>query len=243
MWDWSFTSKDKQLHRLKSCLNGALSEYLFPVEPCKLFITTTPYVIGMENVDELFPHVKVIVIIRDGKSVVESGVIGGFWRFEEGVELWRKSAEIIKCMEQREGTLIVRYEDLVKAPEDTMDKIFHFLNLSSETYSFERMNQLPVFGSSTNRQNDQFIYETKPKTDSFNPIGRSDSWTPIMHYRFDLKCSELAQHFGYEKADYRVDFFHRSMVRLEALKHSLSRHLKTLRRLKRIYPKLFAETI
>lgn len=53
-----------------------------------IFLTKTPTVTGLENFFEIFPEAFLILIIRDGRAVVESGVRSFDWDYEIATHKW-----------------------------------------------------------------------------------------------------------------------------------------------------------
>jgi hypothetical protein len=173
----------------------------------KRVLTKTPNVKGLRHFRKFFPEARVIVLVRDGRSVVESGMRIFNWKFESAVQRWKDSADEIIEYEKNQyacdsGYLRVRYEDLILNEKEELEKIFNFLDLSTNDFDFEKIKNLPVIHSSfhdgsvkpkdfdpTERQS------VKPK--DFDSIKRHKKWSRIKHERFNWLANDELLYFGY----------------------------------------------
>ena len=72
---------------------------------CKKLITSTPSVENIHNFFKLFPNVPLLILVRDGRAVVESGVRSFNWNYEQAIREWNRSAQtIIRFDQEMKGT-------------------------------------------------------------------------------------------------------------------------------------------
>ena len=167
-------------------------------------VTKTPSVGGIKNFFKIFPNAHLLILIRDGRAVVESGVRSFDWDFERAARDWAASALAVMQFKQDIGNdnhkyLIVKYEDLFSNTEEELRKIFSFLGLDSEVYNFDAAKHLNVIGSSELRQDKTDVVHWRPveKWRNFNPIMRWSHWSSEQHERFNLIAGDHLKLFGY----------------------------------------------
>lgn len=172
-------------------------------------VTKTPSVKNLPLFPRLFPGAPAVVLIRDGRSVVESGVRSFGFTYEEQTRKWAWAARVIAetvgtkrktaAFDAASPFLLVRYEDLVTDPEPELRRIFQFTGLDSDVYDFNVVEALPVRGSSTYRGDEEDVnWQPVERSAEFNPLERWRGWSPARHDRFNwLGGPELAA-FGYE---------------------------------------------
>lgn len=171
---------------------------------------------------ERFPHAKFIHIIRDPRAVVLSLMKAPFGsnRIGNACNIWQ---EAIKVHRQYNNELsperyrVVRYEDLVGKPEQTLKPICHFLNLefSPQMLKFDQRKELgfnrrymehmsntlkPVFTSSINKwQNElsstqiaiiQTVLAEEMQLLNYPPID-AQTVLPLVRYKIDVWSESL----------------------------------------------------
>jgi hypothetical protein len=162
-------------------------------------VTKTPSVQNLSLVS-MFPRVKSIVIVRDGRAVVESSLRSFGWDFEKVSHIWACGAQVIRAaQEQNTSFLQVRYEDLVHDLTAQLTRIFAYLRLDPGTYDFAGAESLPVRGSSDEKHKQGSLHwQGVKKSADFSPLERWSSWTAEQHQRFNAIAAEEMQHFGYD---------------------------------------------
>jgi hypothetical protein len=168
----------------------------------KYLVTKTPSVSHLRLVS-LFPAAKAVVMVRDGRAVVESSVKSFGWDFETVAYDWARAADVILSA-QKAGTpfLLVRYEDLVINMKEELRRVFSFLDIAPEVYDFEEAAALPVRGSSTLKaDNGSVRWSTMEKPTDFNPLERWKDWTASKHRLFNSIAGSQLGDFGYEVED------------------------------------------
>jgi hypothetical protein len=92
------------------------------------------YTMDLPLIDDLFPESQVIHLIRDGRDVLAS--VQNRWGYRKAVQFaaagtWKKHVEKARTFGQFAGEeryTEVRYEQLVQDPEQTLRKVFDFLD-------------------------------------------------------------------------------------------------------------------
>jgi hypothetical protein len=98
------------------------------------WINKTPGLLNhLEGLARLYPEAKCIHIIRDGRDVAVSN-LGQKWgpsNVHEAARRWKSlMREGRKALDKKKLTFIeIRYENLIRSPETSLQEIFAFLNL------------------------------------------------------------------------------------------------------------------
>ena len=175
----------------------------FPDTLPRYLVTKTPQVIGLENFFKLFPQNKLLILVRDGRAVVESGNISFNYDRERSSRQWRDAANnIIRFTKDTPQTssnyLIVKYEELHTQTEQEMRKILLFMDLDPDKYDFKKALDMPVVGSSVFKRGDKAVsWLPVVKTADFDPLARASGWTRKQHERFNRIAGPQLEHFGY----------------------------------------------
>jgi hypothetical protein len=144
----------------------------------EIFIEQTPWHgIYLDTLKSLFPNMKVVHIIRDGRDVALSYARTPWWSKDvmANLERWEQEVNIAHsfCKENPESCIELRYEDLVMHPEATLTKILRFLSLNFEEQLLDPdklFDYLPLFkGDSLSVQSEQFLKWGQEKRNVFFP--------------------------------------------------------------------------
>jgi hypothetical protein len=168
-------------------------------------LTKTPYICNLNDFFKLFPDAYLLMLVRDGRDVVESAA-RSFEEWRDGMtRQWAAAAERILKFDRENRArnsryMIIRYEDLYVNLYDELPKILDFLDLDTQVYDFDAARQLPVRGSSTHRGGLDHVQWDQPivKTSDFKPIGRWKNWDRRSHERFNWIAGRYLNEFGYE---------------------------------------------
>lgn len=173
-------------------------------EAPKLLVAKTPQVVNINNFFKLFPHEKLLIIVRDGRALVESIDLSFGYGREEAIRDWAESARRIHVFEQtsqkfKTQYMVIKYEELHTDTEQQMRKILTFLELDSEKYDFHGALNIPVVGSSVFKGGAAGIHwNPVPKTNAFNPLARAAKWSRRQHQRFNWLAAPELIIFGYQ---------------------------------------------
>lgn len=175
-----------------------------PETPPKLLLTKTPSVASLQHFFRFFPAAPVVIIVRDGRAVVESGVKSFDWEYEVATRKWADAARTILEFERTHRASerhyrIVRYETVCADIEGELRKLFEFLALDPSRYDYAAARRLPVRGSSEVRAaGDKVHWQGVAKTESFKPTERSSSWGRARHERFNWLAGQALTELGYQ---------------------------------------------
>jgi hypothetical protein len=168
-------------------------------------VTKSPSVQNLGCFFRLFPRAPLLIVVRDGRAVVESGMRSFGWSFEAGARSWADAARTIIGMCERASPvdnrfLIVRYEDLFSAPEPQLRRIFDHIGLDPESYDYAAAGQLPVYGSSERAVpgGEGLHWDPAERGTGFDPLARFRHWDQARHDRFNWIAGDRLTYFGYE---------------------------------------------
>jgi len=176
------------------------------VPSSKRLITKTPSVKNLRHFPKIFPDAHLIIVIRDGRALVESGVKSFDWEYDHATREWADAARTIIQFEEETSKgeckyLITRFEDLVHDTEGELRRIFSFLALDPDKYDFQAAASSPVIGSCESRRAGESEVHWNPiqRTEDFNPVGRASNWGRRMHERFNWIAGKDLEQLGYRK--------------------------------------------
>lgn len=168
-------------------------------------VNKTPSVAHLDACSRMFPESYLIILVRDGRAIVESGIRSEFgWDFEHMVRSWNWSAkEVIRFTESKKGKetrhITVRYEDLFDNTECELRRVFEKVDLDPGRYDFDTAVKMPVRGSSTHKMSDRpDFFNAVPRSSDFQPKQRHKDWSRAQHERFNWIAGESLQQLGYK---------------------------------------------
>jgi len=207
-WDSDWGVDELTRDGFDTALGKGISQFLDGGKDIRLTITKTPSVQNLDLYFRFFPKAPLLILVRDGRSIVESGIRSFGWRREAALHWLSREAKIIVDWVRdhpraENGFRLVRYEDLWNEPVKALRPLLEFLELDTERYDFEQASQLPVRGSSdlAEQQDQALHWDPVEKTDAFNPLSRHGSWNGFMHYRYQQVCGEIMQSLGYPQLE------------------------------------------
>jgi len=164
----------------------------------------TPSVRNLDRFFDLFPEAALVVLVRDGRDVVESTTRSFGWSHEAATRAWCDAARAVRDFDRTRPAAgprrhhLLRYEELVRAPEETLRGVLDSLGLDAARYDFDAARELPVFGSSTFRgESAEVHWEPVSKSEAFQPLGRHEGWDAERRRRFDWLAGDLMRELGY----------------------------------------------
>jgi Sulfotransferase family len=227
---WGAGELEQEKHLLCAKIGEGLVSFLYaqldrrkasslPASPPALrprLVTKTPHVTNLELFFELFPSAPLLILVRDGRSVVESTVKTFSRPYGYAAREWASSAREILEFQRRHlqpNYLIVRYEDVYQNVESELRRIFSFLGLDPEVYDYSAAANAPVRGSCAVRAEtpkarkdfwvaDGVHWNPTPKPADFNPLVRWHDWSRAKHERFNWIAGQYMPAFGYSLQHY-----------------------------------------
>jgi hypothetical protein len=191
---------------LRQLGNGLLNFVREGMAPELHLLLKSPRPYGVHNFPMLFPDAKLLLLMRDGRDVVESAVKSfgrrgyGYWTRE-----WVKGARIIHDFMhglngrlEGETWILVKYEDLIRQPRQEIPRVLSFLGIEQAKFDWEHFDRLPVRGSSVLRSDqDKLNWQPVEKPIGFNPLGRWSTWPWWRRIQFNYLASKEMHNFGY----------------------------------------------
>ena len=214
-WKWKEGKVEKHVKTsLYRSLGDGLVSFLSSQGSGMRLITKTPSVVNIHNFFLLFPEAYLLVLVRDGRAVVESRVKTFSESYDSAIHRWATAAETILKFDCKNKAitpnyLIVKYEDLWNDAETELRKIFSFVGLDDQLYDFDSALNLPVRGSSVfhGNQNSQVHWKPLPRTPEFDPTKRWKHWNRFLHEKFNYIAGKQLMQLGYKEKKY-ITFRH-----------------------------------
>jgi hypothetical protein len=189
---------------LMRVLGDALLQFL-TVEPDRRLVTKSPSLENLERFFDFFPDANLLLLVRDGRDVVASGMVTFGWELEEAARAWATGVDrALQFLERpeipRNQCTLVRYEDLVEQPGAEMRRIMRSTGLDEHRYDFDAVEKLPVRGSSTHlgQGRSDVHWDPVPRTQSFRSVQRWKSWDARARRQFSAVAGPQLSRLGYE---------------------------------------------
>jgi hypothetical protein len=165
-------------------------------------VLRSPTTEGIATITTLFPNARVLILVRDGPATVESGRRSFGWPYEEAMLAWRQSVRrVLSFLASADGPRcrLIRFEDLTADPAREIARAIAFLGLDPALYPFDRVDEVPVFGSSSFGRTDGegVHWRPVPKDSSFDPLARAQSWPANRRARFAWLAGAEQRKLGY----------------------------------------------
>jgi len=209
---WEYWIKDKKkLHQqstflLKAIGNGIERSIQLPNNQYTLL--KTPDALGIDNFFKLFPNSKLIILTRDGRDTIHSYMQswGGFGNFKALAQRWNDRAQkILNFLDQCQNfgyidqCYTMDYQDINSNTEDSIIKIFDFLEIDPALYDWQKMKSSPVLGSSELRgKKDKVNWQPIEKPKNFNEEAKWRSWSSKQKCIFKKYAGQSLIQLGYE---------------------------------------------
>ena len=227
IWEWPFLSSTKHLMSFQdemfstySQLEGrlgpndmlrifsaaSLNYLLAGVPEGKRLFMKEPRTEFLSWFFELFPNEKLIVLVRDGRDLVNSTIKSWpHYDFEATCQEWAKAARYVQAIQSQfqnhADFLYARFETLVERPGDFVSDLCRHCDLNESRFPRDEIENLQVQGSSEVRAGDSVGWEPMKKPKSFNPIGRWRGWSNEQKSIFKRFAGEALIESGYEEND------------------------------------------
>lgn len=171
--------------------------------PTATIVCKSPYVDGLEWFRLMFPDHRAVILVRDGRAVLESFERSWAANRSRTMYRWREGVRSIRSElgKDDEGRfLLVRYEDLYLDTEQTIGDVLDFLGLERADFDFAKACQAPVRGSSTLGASTVAgpIWEPVAAPADFAPLDRWKHWSSARRSEFDAFAHDELAWAGYE---------------------------------------------
>ena len=203
-WDPMWGVFDDELMQLfTASLGEGLISFLWKDRGRRL-VAKTPSVQHIERFFTFFPWARLLILVRDGRSVVQSCMSTFGWEFDRAAGNWATAADEIRRFLETdrpptERYLLVRYEDLLDDLKGTMLEVLRFTQLDDDAFDLEAASELPVRGSSAyfGSGRNSVHWEPVARGPDFDPRERWRSWSPDQLERFEWIAGRQSRYFGY----------------------------------------------
>jgi hypothetical protein len=203
-WDMGQTEAD----RFVRAVGAGIESFLVEGATTRFVLLKTPTPANVHLAPLLFPRSPVILLVRDGRAVVESARLSFGKTDEEMTRRWAEGGRRILDFladdrrPQESGPsparLLVRYEDLVTGTERELRRVFAALGADPEAYDYAGAASLPVRGSSVARGGARELHwEPVARPESFDPLSHHPAWEPARLAAFAEVAGEVLAAFGY----------------------------------------------
>jgi hypothetical protein len=206
-WSSAWGAGEAEARALRVALGDGIAGFLRGLARAPRVVTKTPSVAGLPHFAALFPDAHLVVLVRDGRAVVESGVRSFGWFRDGAIHGWARAARDVLAFEaSARGSALryrrVHYEELIARPEATLRGLLDFLGLDAARYDFARAAALPVRGSSTQGRapGDRVHWGAVARSADFSPSERFRHWSRAQHARFDWIAGDVLHALGYAPA-------------------------------------------
>ena len=186
-------------------LGSSLMRYFQEFVPTdKTALLKSPHVDNLEFFFSLFPAEYLVIVLRDGRDVVQSTI--KTWpekkSFSDLCKAWDFSAKKILSFEEcsvisNNQYIAVKYEDVFNDPSNFINKVCEKFNLDESVYPFEKILETPVIGSSEVKVDGKVSWKGIEKPKDFNPVGRWTSWSLKQRKCFEKYAGETLRKTGY----------------------------------------------
>ncbi|MGF1700550.1 sulfotransferase [Photobacterium makurazakiensis] len=174
---------------LKGFISSAHEDADLPHD--SVIVTKTPSTKNIKHFFKLFPDSHLFIIMRDGRSVVESGEKSFDWDFEKAAFDWQVSVSRISTFikdnpEFQDKIMLVKYEDLLTNTGEQINQMFNFIGVEEDSVSINDVKTLKISGSSEVKNTQAEVnWSAVPMNENFKPLERFSSWSQSKRRRFD----------------------------------------------------------
>ena len=172
-----------------------------------------PSVQHLDLFPALFPRDKLVVVIRDGRDIVQSttDTWKGARRFlKNDVAIAREyaaSADVIQeCLSQHgpennPNIYVFRYEDYISNPHESIKSLFNFLELDIDDNAVQVATDLPVRGASSIKVDGRASWVPIEKPKNFSTSSKWTHWDHRKKKRFAKIAQKALVDLGYESSE------------------------------------------
>ena len=161
-------------------VSGWLRDIQLRIDEGNSAVLKMPSVQHLDLLHGLFPRDKLVIVIRDGRDIVQSTL--DTWKgarqfLKSDIALAREyvaSAEVISeylsqaAHQVDDKVYLFRYEDYISNPHDSVLKLFNFLGLSTEDSLVRAAVNLPVRGASSIKQDGHTTWDPVANLKTFH---------------------------------------------------------------------------
>lgn len=186
-------------------LGSGIAEFITTRATTPYVVVKTPNVSNLEMFFDVFPDSPLVLLVRDGRNVTESGVRSFGWSYPLTMRQWADAGRAILDATQAFDAagrryVLVRYEDLVDDPRAELTRVFESCGLDPATYDFDAAAAQPVRGSSTDRvgDGDEVVFDkVVTRGEDFAGVRRFADWDDALVHLYAELAGDVSARLGY----------------------------------------------
>jgi protein-tyrosine sulfotransferase len=198
-----------ETHELFAYLASGWLADLQTEAPDRHLLFKNPHVRQLGLFRAALPNDRLVLCLRDGRDVVASTLASfqhhsRFTRksFGQLVHEWRLATEAALAFaaggpREHPHITVVRFEDMIVDQAAETRRLLGAIGLDADAYPFDRLAELPVFGSSTAQATGQWRWQRRTRDAAFKPVGRFADWSERRKRAFDNLAGETLRRAGY----------------------------------------------
>lgn len=205
-WRDSWSVPDEEGRLLLSAIGDGLLGFLTRGAGGSCIVTKTPSLQNIELFFDLFPQGRLILLVRDGRTVSESAARTFGWTRSHAMRRWAAAARTAIAFDaahrRNERYRFVRYEDLLRDLKPTLRPLLELCELDPATYPWTKARDLPLVGSSVFRGSRQEVHWDPIQRPSHFPERVSwEGWSRELLGEFELVAGAEMRALGYDVSD------------------------------------------
>lgn len=172
--------------------------------PEKHLLVKSPHMRHVSLFEAIYPDDQLVMVMRDGRDVIASakGTFKDRLIAKSPKQLareWRQATELALDLAAGDNPrgILWRFEELVADPRSVLERDLPKIGLDPKDYPFDKLNNLPVFGSSTDKREGNDRWNPVEKNTNFNPVGRGKSLSPRLLSMFEREAGSVLAKAGY----------------------------------------------
>lgn len=183
---------------------AALVAYLHAGVPDgRRMLLKVPSVQYLSAFGAVFPHEHLLVLVRDGRDVVQSTL--RTWpqlQFWQVCTRWNRAARMVLAVDQQmklqtSGYWLARYENALQDPAGFVREACRRFGLEEDRYPYEEIEAIPVQGSSALTEEGAVHWAPVDRPTGFQPVGYWRSWPRWKRWAFKRIAGEALLALGY----------------------------------------------
>lgn len=173
----------------------------------------TPDTTNIELIHRLFEDAFTLVVVRDGRDVVESlvaeagqGLTDKGWDHKKLIDYWtEKVTSLLDCIDQDDNydarRMLIKYEDCIANERCSFESILRHCEVDINDFQWDGLPYLPVYGSAfVNRGGGHFVWKQAKKPATFSPVGRWQGWSSELKDYFISVAGDAMRRLGYHSS-------------------------------------------
>jgi hypothetical protein len=164
-----------------------------------------PNVRYLDYFTSVFPYETLLLLIRDGRDVVNSTLkTWPYKKFSDVCREWDYSAKMIFCFDEhycnkKNDYLLAKYEDILENPVNFAKMACDRYGLDYQKFPVEKIDELKVVGSSSIQSQGKVTWQAAEKPQDFQSTQRWLKWSSEEKQIFKEIAGQTLIDAGYEK--------------------------------------------